>query len=210
MDYIFASAVKNTRNSSILVSYDIACQWFINLYKHMEAHWPEDLRIAQTTTLTLAILKLHEPMHQTADHQVYSLNLIPSVGQSDCECPECVWSSHNMLGNSTKTQGPGLQQDILDDHFNFWNWQKYIGLGLTLTQKYKAAIAERNIQVEGNRGFTASLDEAMVTKWEEMCMQWELDPFPKSAKNPYQTDGIGTCFFLKKRNTLLTLRLCYV
>jgi len=111
------------------------------------------------------------------------------------ETPERVWAGHNALGNSTKTQGPGGRHDVLDDHFGFWNWLKYIGMGRTLMSKYKAALAERNQQIEGHRGLTKSLDEALVTKWELMCVAWEEDEFPKTRENPYETPG-ACKFFL--------------
>src|SRR4051794_32721926 len=107
MDYVFASALQNILVPVILISYDIACQWFVNLFKRMNEHWPPELRIPSSTKLIPAIPKLHEPMHQTKGHQVFSLNYIPGVGLTDCECPERVWGPHNCLGNSTKTQGPG-------------------------------------------------------------------------------------------------------
>jgi hypothetical protein len=107
MDYIFASAVQKTALLLILVSYNIACQWFINLFKQMEEHWQSDLHLPSSTTFIPAIPKLHEPMHESANHQVFSLNYIHGVGLSDLECPERVWAGHNAIGNSTKTQGPG-------------------------------------------------------------------------------------------------------
>ena len=132
MDYIFASLLQGFALQLLLISYDITCQWFTNLMRHMVDHWPAHLHLPSTATLIPAVLKLHEPMHSTVNHQFYSLNYIPGVGQSDLECLECVWSSHNAIGNSTKTQGPGSRHDVLDDHFSFWNWQKYVGLGKTL------------------------------------------------------------------------------
>jgi len=107
MDYIFASALRNTMLLLVLVSYDIACQWFINLFMRMSEQWPSELRVSPSTKLIPAIPKLHEPMHSTLNHQVYSLNYIPGVGQSDLECPERVWAGHNAVGNATKSQGPG-------------------------------------------------------------------------------------------------------
>ena len=199
MDYIFAASVKAALAPSplvplLLISYDIACQWFTNLFKRMDEHWPEHIKIPSTTKVIPAIPKLHEPMHEAENHQVYSLNYIPGVGLSDCECPERVWGPHNVLGNSTKTQGPGLRQDVLDDHFSFWNWQKYVGLGKTSARKYKAAVAKRNIQTEGHRGFTASLEEVNVAKWEAMCIEWERDEIPKTKPNPYHVEG--SCKYL--------------
>ncbi|PPQ99613.1 hypothetical protein CVT26_009184, partial [Gymnopilus dilepis] len=163
-------------------------------------------------TLIPAIPKLHEPMHEQKGHQVYSLNFIKGVGLSDCECPERVWAPHNALSNSTKTQGPGSRHDVLDDHFQFWNWLKYIGLGKTLLRRYKAAVAQRNLQQEGHRGLTASLEASTVAKWEKLCQQeghrgltasleastvakweklcqvWEAEIFPKKSRNPYHTE----------------------
>ena len=102
--------------------------------------------------------------------------------------------AHNALGNSTKTQGPGSRQDVLDDHFRFWNWLKYIGLGKTLMQRYKQALAQRNIQSEGHRGLTACIDPTLVELWEGVCVTWEADSFPKQALNPYKT--LGTSMYL--------------
>jgi len=132
-------------------------------------------------------------MHGRKNHEGYSLNFIPGVGKSDMETPERVWAGHNGLGNSTKTQGPGGRHDVLDDHFSFWNWLKYVGLGKTLISRYKVALAERNRQAEGHRGLTNSLDPELVTKWEAMCVAWEDDEYPKRCPNPYQKEGVRKC-----------------
>ncbi|KAF9552469.1 hypothetical protein CPC08DRAFT_738160 [Agrocybe pediades] len=163
MDYIFASALQS---------------FFLNIKPN------------ETAKFTPAIPKLHKPMHGKANHEVYSLNFIPGVGESDLETPERGWAFHNTLGKSTQTQGPGSRQDILDDHFNFYNWLKYISLGSTLMQKYKAALALRNNQVGAHRGLTDSLHQSpnsahLPAQWEEMCLVWEADTFPKSKPNPY-------------------------
>ena len=188
MDFLIGSTVHALVLLVILLSYDIACQWFVNMFKWMDQHWPDSIKISPATELIPAIPKLHEPMHAQANHEVFSLNFIPGVGKSDLETPERVWSAHNALGNSTKTQGPGGRHDVLDDHFGFWNWLKYVGLGKTLMSKYKAAIAERNIQVEGHRGLTESLDPSLVAKWEQLCVEWESDSFPKKKLSPYHTE----------------------
>ena len=186
MDYIFGSVLKLILVFFILISYDVACQWFVNLHARMEHDWPSELKVDRPMKLIPAIPKLHYSMHEAAEHEVYSLNFLPGAGMSDCECPERVWAPHNALGNSTKMQGPGSWHDILDDHFGFWNWSKYIGMGSTLLRRYKAAIAERNIQVEGHRGLNQVLKAAVVKGWEKMCLEWEQDSsFPKVKKNPY-------------------------
>ncbi|PPQ76891.1 hypothetical protein CVT26_000661 [Gymnopilus dilepis] len=191
MDYIFGSVLRLLLVALVLISYDVACQWFVHLLTRMKNDWPDEIKPDRAIKLIPAIPKLHYSMHEGAGHEVYSLNLIPGAGLSDCECPERVWAPHNPLGNSTKTQGPGSRHDVLDDHFNFWNWSKYIGMGTTLLRKYKAAVAERNVQSEGHRGLTAILDSGQVKIWEKMCEDWENDEaYPKKKKNPYYVEGM--------------------
>src|SRR5262249_30910631 len=148
MDYIFGSAVQRVLVPRILISYDVACQWYTNLWKRVGEHWPDEIQLPPSSKIVPAIPKLHEPMHNAANHQVYSLNLMPGVGLSDLEVPERVWAIHNALGNSTKTQGPGTRQDVLDDQFSAWNWLKYVGIGNTLMRRYRRAVADRNLQTE--------------------------------------------------------------
>ena len=60
MDFIVASIIQAFIIQTltliiILLSYDIACQWFVNLFVQMEAHWPPNLRIPASTKLIPAI-----------------------------------------------------------------------------------------------------------------------------------------------------------
>lgn len=196
MDYIFASGIQTfLALTTILISYDIACQWFVNLYSRVANHWPAKLKIPETIKLIPAIPKLHEPMHEAKNHQTFSLNFVPGAGLSDMEVPERFWSPHNPLSNSTKVQGPGSRHDILDDHFGFWNWLKYVSMGLTLVHRYRNAVANRNLQTEAHRGLTDSLDAEVVAAWEKMCYEWDRDSFPKTKTNPYEADSEGVFLF---------------
>ncbi|KAH9476140.1 hypothetical protein JR316_0011711 [Psilocybe cubensis] len=196
MDYIFGTILKALTVVSVLASYDIACQWFLNLLRRMQEDWPPEIKPSSDMRFTPAIPKLHASMHKQshANHDVYSLNLIPGAGQSDGECPERVWGPHNPVGNATKTMGPGARQDTLDDHFGFWNWLKYTSMRITLLKRYRRAVADRNAQVEGHRGLTESVKKEnpqLIDVWEKMCIEWELDKFPKDKKkNPYYMPSI--------------------
>jgi Kyakuja-Dileera-Zisupton transposase len=161
----------------------------------MDKYWPDNLKVPLATQFISAILKLHRPMHKRANHEMFTLNFIPRVGKSDLETPERIWSAHNGLANSTKTQGPGGCHDVLNDYFGFWNWFKYVSLEKTLMSKYKATIVERNIEVEGHQGLTESLDLALVARWEELCMEWEDNSFLKTKLGPYHTKGFCPSIF---------------
>jgi hypothetical protein len=128
MDYVFASAITLFRQLTIIVGYDIACQWFTNLLKRIEMDWPEELKPHGVETRPV-IGKLHEPAHKREGHDEYSCNFASGLGLTDFECLERIWAGNNGAANATKTYGPGTRQDVLDDHFGFWNWEKYKGLG---------------------------------------------------------------------------------
>lgn len=58
-------------------------------------------------------------------------------------------------------------------------------------KRYKAAVSDRNNQSEGHRGFTTSLPESVAAEWEDMCVKWDADSFPKTEANPYAVQGAG-------------------
>lgn len=204
MDYVFGSAISLFQQLVLIIGYDIACQWYSHLLERIERDWPEELRPRGVETRPV-IGKLHEPAHKRIGHDEYSCNFAPGLGLTDFECLERIWAGNNGASNATKTYGPGTRQDVLDDHFGFWNWEKYKGLGRfslplvnetlfttflsgsTLIRRYKSALKERNLQVEGHRGFTAVIPQATVQEWEWMCMAWDAAPYPKAGvvKSPF-------------------------
>ena len=66
-------------------------------------------------------------------------------------------------------------------------------------RRYKSALKERNLQVEGHRGFTAVIPQATVTEWERMCEAWDSAPYPKAGV-------VESPFFSKSASRLLVSR----
>ncbi|PPR05446.1 hypothetical protein CVT24_007945, partial [Panaeolus cyanescens] len=192
MDYIFVSGIRNFLDLTvILISYDIACQWFINFRSRIaQPNWPENLKRPDGIKLVPAIPKLHEPMHKQDNHQGYSLNHVKGAGNTDGEGLERIWGPHNAVGKVTQGASPGTRLLIIDIHFGWWNWLKYIGLGLMLFHRYRAAVATRNIQREAHDSFTKNIKAEVVASWTNMCETWDEDEsVPKQAKNPFDTEG---------------------
>lgn len=131
MDFIFALVVKLLLAElfPLIISYDTACQWFIKLFQQMGA-WPECLQIPKHVHVHAIILKLQFQSHHDKNHAQHCLHWMLGVGQCDCKGLEKIWAGHNALGNSTKSQGPGTHHNKLDFHFVFWNWLKYIVMGM--------------------------------------------------------------------------------
>ncbi|KAE9382337.1 hypothetical protein BT96DRAFT_791181, partial [Gymnopus androsaceus JB14] len=106
----------------------------------------------------------------------------------DFELLERLWGIHNMLANATKTMGPGTRIDVLEAHFGYHNWEKYIGHGAMLWEKYKDGLRDRNRQREAHEGLTNSLPEELVRKWEALFEEWESAAYPKDeGANPWAT-----------------------
>ncbi|KAJ6488920.1 hypothetical protein C8R45DRAFT_929627 [Mycena sanguinolenta] len=111
-----------------IILYNIVCQWWKMLNERLKELPP---LICITIILALfwfVIPKLHIHAH-TLDCQVqFSLNLVPGGGQTDGKGIECPWGSIGAIASSTRASGPSARHDALDDHWNFWNWLKTIGL----------------------------------------------------------------------------------
>lgn len=189
MDYIFASFLQHFIGILlVIIGYDIACQWFIHLFDRMVSQWPEELRPPGYMMFVPVIGKFHEPAHKIKNHEQFSALLIRWVGMCDFELLERLWGIHNMLANATKTMGPGTRIDVLEAHFGYHNWEKYIGHGAMLWEKYKDGLRDRNRQREAHEGLTNSLPEELVRKWEALFEEWESAAYPKDeGANPWAT-----------------------
>lgn len=129
MDYMFCDSVAGTELQRFYVSYDIACQWHINIWVRMETY-REGLHVDHRGKfITFLVPKFHLPAHIEACNLLFSFNLTKGVGQTDGEAPERGWANANPLAGSTKEMGPGARRDTLDDHFNDWNHKKIVALG---------------------------------------------------------------------------------
>ncbi|KAG2145301.1 uncharacterized protein EDB93DRAFT_1241161 [Suillus bovinus] len=184
MDFIFFSSIMPLLLLTVVISYDIACQWKLNLMKRMN-ELPEHLRMPAAVALVafmFGILKFHCPVHKEKCAIPHSLNLMPGVGRTDGEGIECNWAEMNRVANSTKEMGTGYRHDVLDDHFGHHNWRKYAGLGLSLRKKLLNAVKEQGRHQSFLRDFNLVIDDVHQGEWTAMIEAWECD---KSSPNPY-------------------------
>ena len=86
MDLIYLSVLQHYKDVDKLSTYDIMCQWLLNLLNHM-LEYPKQYHIdlPAIDSLNYAIGKLHWYGHKQEDHSCYSLNWIPGVRYSDGE-----------------------------------------------------------------------------------------------------------------------------
>ena len=109
----------------VLIAYDVACQFCVNLKERMEQEFP-DLSL---DAIEFAIGKMHVQGHVEKCHWVYNLHWLNNVGRMDGEAAERLWSELNRAAGSTKHMTPGHREDKLDDILQFWNEYKLYKLG---------------------------------------------------------------------------------
>ncbi|TFK58236.1 hypothetical protein BDN72DRAFT_873189 [Pluteus cervinus] len=133
MDYLFLLGLNQQELQQLMdvvLSYDIACQWWLNLLVRMR-RYSSSIKIDEEklNSFTYLVPKFHLPAHISRCQTQYSFNLHKWVGRTDGEAPERGWSHINPIALSTCEMGPGSRRDTLDDHFGDWNWKKSYNMG---------------------------------------------------------------------------------
>lgn len=131
MDYLFASSMRTHSTAQIVVLYDIACQWSINLWNHM-AQYEFEID-ANTRTVAFVIPKFHLSAYKESCHTCFSYNYTKHISRTDGDGVEHGWAAVNGFSGSTKEMGPGSRRDILDDTFGDYNWCKVTALRMYFT-----------------------------------------------------------------------------
>ncbi|KAF8582866.1 hypothetical protein K439DRAFT_1647408 [Ramaria rubella] len=130
MDYVFLSALKEEETiNDIILSYNIACQWYKNL-KARTAAMPPELRLYfESKWICYIVPKYHLPGHAFPCQSLFSFNFCEGAGWMDREGVERDWSQINPIACSTKEMMPGHHTDTLNNHWGAWNWSKVTGMG---------------------------------------------------------------------------------
>ncbi|KAJ7713966.1 hypothetical protein DFH07DRAFT_763169 [Mycena maculata] len=185
MDYMFFASIVGSPLVRFFVSYDIACQWHINIWNRMVAYQDETITIdGRGKFMTFLVPKFHLPAHIEECNLTFSFNLTWDVGRTDGEAPERGWANANPLANHTKEMGPGARRDTLDDHWNDWNWKKIVALAYTMHRKTETAVPEMVKTRQALADLEESLDAQAVEEWTQMAETWEANV---RAPNPFET-----------------------
>ncbi|KAJ7021526.1 hypothetical protein C8F04DRAFT_1273648 [Mycena alexandri] len=138
INWIFAAILrwKHERLDKV-ISYDIICQWFKNLFQRL-------LKLP-------SMMYIHS--HTLACQLLFSLIFLLGVGQTDGKGIERPWANLGGVATSTREMGPGSQRDTLDSHLGYWNWSKLIGIDL-LCRRLDKAVVEEHEQTTAFESFT--------------------------------------------------------
>ncbi|KAJ6557792.1 hypothetical protein B0H19DRAFT_946380, partial [Mycena capillaripes] len=182
MDFIVLSALAGFSLLLLTISYDIACQWKIQLAER-NTKLPEELRLPlDAVKLQCALPVWHAGSHNGDCAEENSLSFKRGVGKTNGEGIERTWSGLNPTAFSTKDAGRGVQADVLEGKIDNHNHLKNMGQGQALRRKMVVAIAERDKQIAAFKIVSKTIEGNVKKMWRKMIEDWEADP---SKSNPY-------------------------
>ncbi|KAI0060273.1 hypothetical protein BV25DRAFT_1871286 [Artomyces pyxidatus] len=185
MDFVLLSTIAQTaaEMKSMVLSYDIACQYSKNFKRRMD-QFPVDFRIdVSQTSITFVVPKFHLLAHGTSCQVSYSLNFTEGVGRTCGEGIEAGWSDTNGAALSTREMSSENRHEALDDLFGAINWRKTISLDDQLLKQLKEAVPALEKHQKLHEEATASFPPSVIQRWERMIEVWEND---RSKPNPYR------------------------
>ncbi|KAJ2919067.1 hypothetical protein MD484_g1365, partial [Candolleomyces efflorescens] len=183
MDYITVLSLQLCLLKMFLISYDIACQWFINLFQRITRIDQSCPLLQPDVEIRFLVPKFHLPAHIPTCRNRFAFMLTPGAGLGDGEAPERGWGELNPLATSTREMGPGMRRDTLDYHFGDYNWRKMVRLGDSLLKKMVTATSEVAEHVIAHQELEATLNADQLRLWKDAVVAWELDG---SNPNPYE------------------------
>lgn len=135
MDYIFWTTLALTGSLLMYaVSYDIACQWSVNLFSRLRdglasGSYPESYASFVDILLRFFVPNFHLHAHGIKCTTRYSFNFNPWVGLTHGETVEQEWAHIGAVATSVREMGTAARHATLDDHWGFWNWRKIATTG---------------------------------------------------------------------------------
>lgn len=113
----------------IFVSYDIACQYYVNFYariSHQAFPLMNELYLKRLREINLKWLvpKFHLGAHIPSCADNFAYNFTKWVGRTAGELVEVCWSSFDALASSIREMGFGHRRDTVNDNMAHWNWRK--------------------------------------------------------------------------------------
>lgn len=113
----------------ILISYDIGCQFCKNLQFRLDSYAAfASIKLDDLDYCKIVVPKFHLEGHGTECHILFNPAYTKWAGRMDGERIEGSWAQTIGMATWTRESGPFARRNILDDHWNAFNWSKLLGL----------------------------------------------------------------------------------
>ncbi|KAJ7590263.1 hypothetical protein C8J56DRAFT_1004154 [Mycena floridula] len=175
MDFIFFSAIAMCGLALIFLTYDIYCQYRVNLELRSES-MPKQLRHDFAATEIKGGLPIwHGDVHVLECRTEHQIQYQEGTTKLDSEAPERCWAVLNPISYATKEMGLGTWADAIDDCIDHHNHTKNVRLSSTLQNKLQVAIVECANQVAEFQEMSQTVDSEIKAKWEKQYDAWVKD-----------------------------------
>ena len=140
MDYVFWASILGEDLLQFMVSYDVGCQWKINLNERRK-RLPTILREdGESRKICIGLPVWHGGVHEDACASSESLRYKKGAGMTDGEGVERVWSKLGPKSWATKEMHENNRHESLEDTMDDLNWTKNLGLGKSFAPSFLDSI----------------------------------------------------------------------
>ena len=130
VDFTVAGALRFAQGlENVVLCYDQACKYFVNFRQRMETHFPG---LEGLENITFLVNKAHIRGHNEGCWIQFNPNYRKGSGRADAEGGERNWSVLNLNASTTREMSKGHRRDALNDHLNWSNFRKLLGMGKSL------------------------------------------------------------------------------
>ncbi|TFK89216.1 hypothetical protein K466DRAFT_38375 [Polyporus arcularius HHB13444] len=150
--------------TTILVLYDIMCQYFTHLHERFEKS--PKLAMPPGLTFLRGIGQFHVHGHLTRCFPRFSLNFLRGVGIQDGEIIETLWNKINGIAGSTRGMGSGHRHEVIDDRMNDSNWMKLTRIVPQLIRRWKRIATESPLAMRAFEELAGSVTPEERVAWE--------------------------------------------
>ncbi|KAJ7306865.1 hypothetical protein DFH08DRAFT_720597 [Mycena albidolilacea] len=189
MDFIAFSAILNTVIFYLILSYDIACQYYKNFWSRMES-LPDDMRLrVEHSRVWFKVPNFHLPPHLPACHSAFSFHYMWGAGRTHGETIEQNWEFTNGAAAFTKMMGFGTWFATLEDIFGFHNWHRLVSARRLLHKRMAENVRDGQVHRDAFEAFDAALQETapdLVASWKKWVHEWESRQHKDGTESPFE------------------------
>ncbi|KAJ7936326.1 hypothetical protein B0H13DRAFT_1853393 [Mycena leptocephala] len=151
-----------------VTTYDIACEYFINLEKRFQKSFPD--LVPMVKRMRWGVPALHVQGHQDSCTYLFGTAYMECVGHFHGETAEQYWPEANQLGPHVRQMNNGHRQDTMINHHGDWNHKKTMDIAEDLAEAKRKYIEKRNHFM----GLSASFHDRVQT--------WQQEPRTSTRK----------------------------
>ena len=194
MDFILLSALLCFQLLSLIVSYDIACQYGKNFWRCMPG-LPAELQITlPESRVWFKVPNFHLPPHKPLCHSPFSFHWMWGAGRTHRETVEQNWEFTNGAAASTKMMGIGTRHATLEDLVGFHNWRRLVAWRGIFTRRMKENVMEGQVQHDAFDVFDTAMEEKapeLVARWKVWVHEWESKQHTDGTESPFEVQEKG-------------------